>query len=171
MRNQIVQWIFLPGGLTDDGQLAASIFVSPRLRTDEGQAPTLADFPDFVDWPALVSSGQLQITLQRGDLVTEAPMQVIGGSSSELWRALFPAETPVRSFAFDDYADRPLVSYPYGKVLDYLRGQWASLAGDAIDDLPFSSSNASPLGPLVGGEQLDGHTLSQFFGDLIDANR
>ena len=169
MRNQIVQWIFLPGGLTEDGQLAASIFVSPRLRSDEGH--TLADFPDFVDWPALVGPGQLQVTLQRGDLVTEAPMQIIGGGSSELWRALFPADTLVRPFTFDDYADRPLVSYPYNKVLDYLRGQWASLAGDSIDDLPYSSSNASPIGPMVGGEQLDGHTLSQFFGDLLRVNK
>jgi hypothetical protein len=169
MRNQIVQWIFLPGGLTDDGQLAASIFVSPRLRSDEGH--TLADFPDFVDWPALVASGQFQVTLQRGDGATETPMQVIGGSRSELWQALFPPETQVRPFTFDDYADRPLISYPLAKVLDYLRGQWASLAQDSIDDLPFSSSNASPVGPLVGGEQLDGHTLSLFFDDLRGANR
>ncbi|MBI5294614.1 MAG: hypothetical protein HY869_03995 [Chloroflexi bacterium] len=169
MRNQIVQWIFLPGGLTEDGQLAASIFVTPRLRSDEGH--TLADFPDFVDWPALVGSGQLQVTLQRGDGVTEAPMQVIGSGSRELWQALFPADTLVRPFIFEDYADRPLVSYPYGKVLEYLKGQWASLARASIDDLPFSSSNVSPVGPLVGGQQLDGHTLSGFFDELMVANR
>src|SRR5450759_1559276 len=124
MRNQIVQWIFLPAGLTADGQLAASIFISPRLRSDEGSK--LADCPDFLDWPQLLNAG-LTVTFERADGVTEAPMQTMMSGSSTLWQALFPPDTPIRSFEFEDYADRPLVTFPLRKVLDHLQDRWASL--------------------------------------------
>lgn len=172
MRNQIVQWIFLPGGLTEDGQLAASLFVAPRLRgdVDNDESLTLADFPDFVDWPAMVNGDQLNITLEREDGATEAPMQVTGGGSSELWKALFPSETPVHPFKFDDYADRPLVTYPLRQILDDLSSLWAKLASQSIDDLPISTRNASPIGPPLDGEQLENQTLSELFDELQQAN-
>ena len=170
MLNQIVQWIFLPGGFTEDRNLAASIFVAPRLRGD-GSILSLSDFPDFVDWPAIVRGGRMRITLQRGDGTTEAPMRIINTAGSALWQAFFLPETRVRPFVFDDLADRPLVTYPLRRVLGYLQDKWATLAEMTIEDLPFSSLNASPIGPAIGGEQLDGRTLSTHFGSLIAANR
>lgn len=170
MRNQIVQWIFLPGGMTEDGQLAASLFVAPRLRSDEGS--TLADFPDFLDWPATLGSHLTQLILQRlSDLGTEAPMQVIGGGNSAIWQALFPPETPVRPFVFDDFADRPLITYPLRKILEYLTSRWATLAEMSTDDLPFSSIHASPIGQALDVEQIGGQTLPSVFHDLMATNR
>jgi hypothetical protein len=168
MRTQIVQWVFLPAGLTPDGQLAASVFVAPRLRSDEGS--TLADFPDFTDWPATLNSG-LGVTLQRDDGTTEAPMQVMSSATSELWQALFPPETPVRPFVFGDYADRPIVTYPVLEVLDHLRDRWARLAAGSIDDLPLTSRSAAPIGPTLDLREPNEPILSTHFEAFRDAGR
>ena len=50
--SQTLSWVALPSGVTGEGDeriLRLSVFISPRLRTDEGQ--TLALFPDFLSWP------------------------------------------------------------------------------------------------------------------------
>jgi hypothetical protein len=171
MRHQLVQWVFLPAGMTDDGFLAVSGYLAPRLRSDEGG--TLADFPDFVDWPATVATSQTELLAQRDDGATTAPLAGRGvlGGDSDLWRALFPPETPVRPFVFDDYADRPLVTFPFGRVLDHLRNRWAGLARDAGDDLPFSTANAVPIGPPLDHEEVNGSSLADVFRDVRDSRR
>ncbi len=168
MINQIVQWTLLPAGLTPDGFLRASLFVSPRLRSDEGT--TLSGFPDFVDWPGQLGGG-FQVTLQREDGATAAPDQVLVNADSGLWQALFLPETLVRPFEFDDYADRPIVSYPVLKVLDHLRERWARLALEAIDDLPLASRNASPIGPALDMEEPRRPILADHFRALRDTLR
>jgi hypothetical protein len=167
IRHQLLQWVLLPNGLNADGQLSASVFVSPRLRPSE--PATLADFPDFADWPAVLRGLELQ--LERADGVTEAPMRVTVLATSGRWQALFPPTTRVRAFEFEDLADRPLVSYPVGEVLGHLRECWASLAFAARDDLPVSSGNASPIGPPAAGEQERRLTLADHFADLRAAGR
>ena len=168
IRHQLVQWILLPGGITPDGQLSASVFVAPRLRPDT--SATLADFPDFADWPAVLNG--LVLEVQRADGTTEAPLSVAVTASGDLWRALFPDSTTVRSFHFDDLADRAIVSYPVGEVLGYLRKRWAELAFAARDDLPITNNNASPIGPTPDPEQLRGRfILADHFADLRAVGR
>ncbi|GAA2845834.1 hypothetical protein Acy02nite_47500 [Actinoplanes cyaneus] len=163
IRRQTVQWILLPNGLTPDGQLSASVFVAPRLRP--GDAATLADFPDFADWPAVVAG--LELTLVRPDGVTEAPLAMSVTASSGLWAALFPGDTTVRPFTFGDLADRPLISYPVTEVLSHLRERWADLAYRARDDLPVTGPHASPIGGPPGGRGDDRpYTLVDHFTDL-----
>ncbi|MCU1574739.1 MAG: hypothetical protein JWO93_2821 [Micrococcaceae bacterium] len=147
IRRQTVQWILLPGGLTADGQLAASVFIAPRLRPD-GQA-TLADFPDFADWPQTLAGLDLRIVRPDGE--TEAPLTVAMSAESAYWTSIFTSDTAVRPFRFDDLADRPLISYPVAEVLAHLRNRWATLAFQARDDLPITSRNAAPIGPPPDG--------------------
>ncbi|MGY3319578.1 hypothetical protein [Arthrobacter sp. TE12232] len=163
IRRQIVQWILLPGGLTADGQLAASVFIAPRLRPD-GQV-TLADFPDFADWPQALADLELRIVRPDGE--TEAPLSIGINAESTRWTSLFPSDTVVRPFYFDDLADRPLISYPVAKVLGHLRNRWAHLAFRARDDLPVTNRNAAPIGPPPAGpgDELR-FTLADHFGDL-----
>jgi hypothetical protein len=165
IRHQLVQWILLPNGLTAEGRLAASVFVAPRLHPSE---PTmLEDFPDFADWRSVL--GGLQLIIERADGVTEAPLSVSISSSAGLWKALFPpATTAVRAFAFDDLADRPLISYPVHEVLGHLRERWASLASSAPDELPITSRNASPIGPPLGPDERS-FTLVDHFRELREA--
>jgi hypothetical protein len=161
IRRQLVQWILLPNGLTPDGMLAASVYVAPRLRCD---APaTLADFPDFADWPAQVSEDLL---IERDDGATSRPRSISVLATRGLWPALLPPTTPVRAFAFGDFADRPLVSYPVGEVLGHLRERWARLAHEARDELPVTNRNAAPIGPPPAGGELPAFTLAEHFEEL-----
>ena len=163
MRHQIVQWILLPNGLTEDGHLAASVFIAPRLRPSE--AATLADFPDFVDWPAILAGLELEIV--RPDGRREAPLDMSVAASSAWWAALFPATTTVRPFVFDDRADRPLVSYPVAEVLAHLRDRWATLAFRARDDLPVTSRHAAPIdGSSLPPETEQLFTLVDHFAEI-----
>ena len=139
-RTQMIQWVSLPNGLADDGRLKLSVFVAPRLRSDEVMAEgvTLAQFPDFVDWAARVGSGEVQFEIEHvgGDRL--APEIVSAPPDAALWRLLFGTETPLRPFEFDDYADRPLVSFPVVKLLDYFKERYALLAADTLNDLPLT---------------------------------
>ncbi len=166
-RHQLVQWILLPNGLTAEGRLSASVFVAPRLRPS--QPTTLEDFPDFADWRSVL--GGMQLVLERADGATEAPLSVSIASSAGLWQALFPpASTAVRAFAFDDLANRPLVSHPVNEVLGYLRERWALLASEPPDELPVTSRNASPIGPPPGPDERS-FNLADHFRELREAGR
>lgn len=168
IRKQSVQWILLPNGLTGDGQLSASVFVAPRLRP--GGPATLADFDDFADWPAVLAGLELSIELPDGTV--EAPASVTVSASSNWWRALFPASTVVRSFHFDDLADRPLISYPVTDVLAHLRNRWAELAYRAREDLPVTNRHASGIGggPVEPGQDRPA-TLAEHFTELRAVGR
>ncbi|MFN2134515.1 MAG: hypothetical protein ACK2UK_01085, partial [Candidatus Promineifilaceae bacterium] len=135
--NQTLLWVVLPNGLTGEGAdrlLKLSLFITPRLRTDEGQ--TLAHFPDFLDWPARMQPGQAAFMLE-----TDNGVQVeatLAGSAPELalWKALFGVDTPLKPFEFDDFADRPIVTYPVRQVLNYIKSRYRELAAHSPDDLP-----------------------------------
>lgn len=161
--SQLVTWTLLPNGLTDDGQLSASVFIAPRLRPDP--AATLSDFPDFLDWPATLQG--LGLELVRPDGTAEAPTAVTVNASSSLWAALFPPSTAVKAFRFDDLADRPIISYDVAQVLAYLRGRWAAVAGGNPFELPVTNSHASPVGgpPVTPGQGHAG-TLAAHFTEL-----
>lgn len=166
IRHQLLQWTLLPNGLTADGQLAASVFVAPRLRPSE--PTTLEEFPDFMDWRSVL--GGLELVVERADGATAPPLSVRISSSSELWRALFPPTTPVRAFHFEDLSNRPLISHPVGEVLGHLRERWASLAWEGRDELPVTSRNASPIGPPPGPDEHP-FTLADHFRELREALR
>jgi hypothetical protein len=135
MLEQRLHWITLPAGAGADGAtLRLSVFVAPRLRTDE--ADTLAPFPDLVDWPSrvLAPSTRFTVELSNGDEVPAARTRA--DPEPALWQALFSADTPLRPFVFDDFADRPIVSFSSEAVLGLLRRVTAAVAAAAPDALP-----------------------------------
>ena len=52
-----VKWVLLPNGISADGQeLLFSVYAALALAGDDaGGTPTLADYPDLLDWPATVA--------------------------------------------------------------------------------------------------------------------
>jgi len=145
---QQIQWVVLPAGLgTTPDRLRLSVFVAPRLRTDEGT--TLAPFADFLDWPAVISAASTSFEVELPD-GTGVPATVVGPvPDSSLWTSLFSGDTPLQPFVFDDHADRPMVSFSSSEVVGFLRRAYATLAASSPDELPplFTKANAEPRAP------------------------
>jgi hypothetical protein len=143
--DQRIQWIPLPAG-HESGNLRISVFVAPRLRTDEGE--TLALFPDFLDWPSVIRRADFSVQLPDGSSV---PMHPLGDPpDSALWMALFGQDTPLAPFVFDDFADRPFVTYSVGDVVAGLRNIYATAVAAAPDDLPSLHGNEKVEPPVQG---------------------
>src|SRR5689334_14758389 len=125
--SQTIQWVALPNGSTGEGaerKLRLSVFVSPRLRADAGR-DVLSSFPDFQNWPTTVAPLAFQVEVENGPTV---PASIASPAPDPyLWTALFAPGTPVQSFSFDDFADRPLVTYSVREVLDYLKRRYAQV--------------------------------------------
>src|SRR5438552_14374255 len=115
MTTQNIMWTVLPNGLNPAGnRLKFSVLVSPRLITNSGASGTLAEFPDFIDWPATVSNIRFSAEFQGGSTfpahrVTEPHFPAL---DSDAWIALFPPSSPVVSFRFEDNSPLFVRSYP-----------------------------------------------------------
>src|SRR4051812_30030100 len=137
MATQTVIWTALPNGIVDDAagrRLRLSVLVSPRLRLAAAEGEALAQFPDFVVWPARILAASFEVVFDGGPTlaaVTSSPPP-----EPDLWSALFGAETFVQPYAFDDHSQRQIVSYPVQRVLDTLKRQYRRLGLDSADRLP-----------------------------------
>lgn len=159
---QRIQWTILPHGPADEGARLASVFVAPRLRSDVGD--TLSAYPDFVSWPEVVSATNWQVSVDGADV----PSAVAGDPPDQaFWAALFPPTTTVTPYEFDDYADRPMVTYGVGSVVDTLRQLYARTAAAAPDDLPrlYSARHVEP--PVLGLDDLLGPLREVIDGELF----
>ncbi|MGW0314991.1 hypothetical protein [Streptomyces flavidovirens] len=147
---QQIQWIALPHGTAADGtRPQVSVFVAPRLRSDEGNLLML--FPDFLDWPARLatasflfgstdSSGNpLEPFLEPDDMTGPPP-------DSALWRRFFRPETPVEPFVPDDYTGRPIVTYPAHEVARSTQMGFARTAAAFPDEMPEPQAMANVSG-------------------------
>jgi hypothetical protein len=159
---QRIQWVTVPGGATADGGRLVSVFVAPRLRSDEGD--TLAAYPDFVSWPDTLSG----ITWQVSAGGVDVPCAPAGDAAEPaFWTALFPPGTAVTPYRFDDYADLPMVSYDAGAVLDTLRAVYTRVAAAAADDLPRRYSIPGIEPPVRGLADLLGELREVVGGELF----
>lgn len=91
----------------DPDAVAVSVVLSPRLRGDE----VLGSYPDWPDWTQRLADHGLRVVFECAG-ATRASDLPVRGLRPDLWRALFNAETFVRSHTFDDYSDRFISSYP-----------------------------------------------------------
>ncbi len=138
MSTQSIMWTALPNGLTPDGtHLRLSVLVSPRLTADAATG-TLAEFPDFEDWPAQVAGLALSVEFSGGPTLSATPVVEPGNPAldSPAWKALFPATFPVRSYAFDDRSALAVRSFPTKKVLSFLTNLYQSVAVQSAQERP-----------------------------------
>ena len=130
MSTTTIMWTALPNGFTADGnKLKLSILVSPRLATD-GLTGTLAQFPDFLDWPATVAGLTFRVEFQGGPTITANPTIEPGFPSldSAAWKELFNHQTPVTSYAFEDKVGLNVRSFPVKKVFSFLKSEYQGFA-------------------------------------------
>jgi hypothetical protein len=144
-RQQII-WTALPNGLRQPPSLATlklSVFVSPRLSLDGGATMGRLDaFPDFLDWPARMQTGQIAFkVVVDGNVAAAIPARIVTSpqADSALWKALFNASSPVRSQKFQ-MAREPVTSYPAkdtaaGVFEGYNKIGWESPYGPASEEL------------------------------------
>ncbi len=144
MPQQTLMWTPLPNGVDDSGNLRLSLLLSPRL---VGDAPgtELDAFPDFRDWPDTLANAKFELDL-NGQVLVVAGLTTTGGAridtryglpDSSLWQAMFPRDTPVRDFAFEDRINSAVLSYPAASLHQQMRKLYQSLAGKAGDQLPL----------------------------------
>lgn len=141
--SQTILWTALPNGVTSAGDGRLSVFVAPRLLTED---PTTVDaFPDFVDWPARVRAASFAVTIAgvAGPIATK-PDPAAWTPSSSHWTALFKPTSPVRAFRFVDRSAYGLVSYSVGTLLDQVLDEYHRLGLLYPDDLPTYDQVSDP---------------------------
>ena len=158
MSIQNIMWTALPNGLSAAGDhLKLSVLVSPRLITNSGGSGTLAEFPDFIDWPTTVSKLHFRVEFQGGpalpaEHLTEPAFPAL---DSAAWKALFPGSSPVETFNFEDKSPLFVRSYPTKNILGFVEQQYGAFAVAAADHKPTLSELGfdvrGPRGPgLIG---------------------
>jgi hypothetical protein len=119
----------------DKPTLPVSVLVSPRL----AGAPTLDAFPDWLRWTKHLKDDGLKVTFAANGhshtaTIDPAPLR------PELWDAIFDKKTHVADYAFDDYGERLVVSYPNRATLTLLKsifqigGLQLALPGEVSDE-------------------------------------
>ena len=167
MSTQNILWTALPNGLNPAGDhLKVSVLVSPRLVTDSGASGKLAEFHDFIDWPATVATLRFRVEFQGGPAVSANPFTEPGfpALDSAAWKALFPPSSPVESFGFEDKSGLAVRSYPTKNILAFVEQQYRAFAVATADHKPTLSELGfdvrGPRGPgriheiAIGNKQL-----------------
>jgi hypothetical protein len=137
MVGETIIWTALPNGLTGevaDRRLRLSVFVSPRLVSDE-PGLTLGEFPDFLDWPARLRGASFSVQARRtpdeepGEPV---PATVVSPApDSALWAALFGPSTPVESHQPPEPSGTVVNSYSVSAIHAQLKQGHQTLAVEA----------------------------------------
>src|SRR5258708_606263 len=98
MKAQDVIWTALPNGRKDASTLKVSVYISPRLMTDQGlPAPTLSQFNDFLNWPTVPVSYKVFMGALgpfTATNVTSPP------AANDLYASVFKTTTFVRPHQF-----------------------------------------------------------------------
>ena len=147
MKQQTIIFTALPNGVATPARaggasLRLSVFVSPRLDTNEGGArPTLSQFPDFLDWPAKIAAATFSVRFGSG-----APIKVTPAATtpdpldSNLWKAIFTTTTYVQPHKFPDLSLVDIHSFPVKNILTHIRGMYQAAAVESPTQIPQLSA-------------------------------
>ncbi len=133
MRRQTIVWTALPHGSNGPNvagtTLRLSVHVAPRLwDTDPTvQKMKLGDFGDFLDWPAAIAGATYDVSFNggaplAGTVVTAQPLR------SDVWQALFNADTNVVPFRFPNMTGVDIATFPIDVLDDAIRGIYVNAA-------------------------------------------
>jgi hypothetical protein len=136
----------LPNGYDAAGRARLSVFVAPRLWSDDAgaQALPLSTWPDVLGWPSRVKALQWSAALDGGAAVPLDP--AASQLKPTLWAALFTGTTQVIPYRFDDHRGIPIESFSISTI----HATIADLYGRASADPAYGAgSNRPPLGVLA----------------------
>jgi hypothetical protein len=142
MIKQEIIWTALPNGIKDD-RIRLSVFVSPRLSTDENLPhPELEQFPDFAVWFKHVPGLRFVVETNTGNAAEAAPD--LSTFDEQVWPGLFQESTFVRPYQFPDYQGRNILSFPVRSTLAYLKDIYTTVGETSPDELPGRPGSRSP---------------------------
>ncbi|HEX8355476.1 MAG TPA: hypothetical protein VF611_21390 [Pyrinomonadaceae bacterium] len=120
----------LPNGRAAGGALRLSVFISPRLWSDDASVTKLklSQFPDFVNWTARVAAATWKVEFDGGPTL-DATVES-AAPRDELWRALFRDDTDVLPYRFEDYRGSAVETFPSDRIHDFLKGVYVRAATD-----------------------------------------
>ncbi|MBA1242426.1 hypothetical protein [Pseudomonas japonica] len=145
MARQSLVCTALPNGYSTDGQwLRLSLLISPRLDAQAAPARLASFFPDWEDWPHTLSGARINVTCQGttvsmaadGSGTEDRLDPTLGLADSAVWRALFTADTFVRSYVFQDLSGHEVRSFDSVGLMERVQGLYRDLAGSTGDALP-----------------------------------
>ena len=120
MAKQTILFTVMPRGVSlNTPTLPVSVVVSPRLYEDS----LLDQFPDWLDWTPQLKQQGLALTFRCGAKkltlkVDTKPLR------PELWQAMFNRDTYVLPYAYKDYSERAIFSYPVRLGLSTLKSMY-----------------------------------------------
>lgn len=176
MSQQII-WTSLPNGVItkvvgdpmDDQPdqtrtfLRLSVFVAPRLRTDDGSDSFVRSFPDFHDWPLTLSQYAFKVHFKTTDPFPVAPVQQM---DSGVWKSLFPLATKVTSHVFNGHENSVVHSTPASALESYILGKYGAQLTSSPTEYPDLTTIASALDLLMVADEGEREVLK---GNLQDA--
>jgi hypothetical protein len=130
-RTQRVIWTALPRG-REDGDVTLTALASPRLASNVAPVERLEAWPDFETWADTVDRAEFIVHFGGHAVVAER----VSRPDRAVWAALFPADTTVRSHAFEDRRGTTILSYPVTSVHDAVTSVYADVGSAAQDDFP-----------------------------------
>ncbi|MEM1313800.1 MAG: hypothetical protein AAGI51_04545 [Pseudomonadota bacterium] len=131
-KTQRVLWTVCPNGIGEDGRLRFSVLVSPQLTLAAGVTPELSEFPDWLDWPAVLGGASFELELGGDALAVE----LLSEPESDVWRAMFADDTFVRPHEFEDLRGATILSYPAFRLHEHLERTYAEMAQRDASDRP-----------------------------------
>src|SRR5687768_8238654 len=134
-KKETISFTALPNGVAPNGKLRLSVFVSPRLWTDDGPTTTvgLSEFPTWQDWP----STSLTFAVNFGGAAATGVARVGDAPRSDLWTALFPSGTYLFPRTFDTaIADTNIQSYSVKDVHERIRKIYSYFAKHNPEHFP-----------------------------------
>ena len=143
--SQRVVWTLLPNGFSANGKvLKASILVSPRLTLPAGVTPqNLTHFPDWQSWPDVVAHANFSLSINGGPLHS---LKLASKPDRDVWAALFPPTTFVKSYSFTDMRGKVILSYPVTAIARQIEQVYGALGAKADGGLPHRAELQRHLG-------------------------
>jgi hypothetical protein len=150
MEKQTIIWTALPHGsdgpVIEGNTLHLSVFIAPRLWSDDPNVKKmkLSQFPDFLDWPALIQQATFQVEFVGGPTLAAVPGNV--DLRSHLWQALFKSDTDVIPFVFEDLTGTPVQTFSADTLHGIIKGIYQRVA---IDDAYGAGRDLPDNGVLI----------------------
>lgn len=146
MEKQTIIFTTLPNGRAAGDSLRISVFISPRLWSDDAAVAKLklSAFDDFRDWTTRVGAATWKVVFEGGPTLNATV--VSAAPRADLWSALFKDDTDVFPFRFDDYRGAVIETFPSNLIYDLLVGVYTRVASDP---LLGAGKNLPPIDKLV----------------------